>query len=202
MLHPTHEALPFHGLCVHKDGVLAEGLLRQACCKLKDSAAFDRGDTQPLNALGEVFVAVAERQLSEGNVEGASASLQSAIDEGYQLALHLKRDNSDALVRRHWDDHCDSKGCNGWGGTANAKTCKSKPFWLCILPQVGTAEVMALRGRMARDAGDASSAASLFSQAAGAYGEPTTTHPLPVDGAVTTSILSCVFDRLQMVANG
>jgi len=114
------------------DDASAYGLLQQAMAKLKDSSSFDRGDPQPLNAAGDVCVAVAERRLAQGDREGAMAALDEALDEGFRQALHLRRNDADALV--------------------------------------GSAEVLVLKGRIARDAGDAGAGSRLFQEAARAYG--------------------------------
>ncbi len=64
-------------------------LLEQARQKLQASLEFDRADTAPCNAMGEVLVAMSELAGQEpGEV---AALLQRAVSEGYMLALNISR---------------------------------------------------------------------------------------------------------------
>eukprot|EP00873_Tetraselmis_striata_P005025 jgi/Tetstr1/425289/TSEL_015740.t1 len=81
-----------------QDASVAGALLSRAATKLRDSAAFGRGDPQPLNALGDVLVGLAERHAAGGDAAGAGAALEAAAGEGYGAALRLSRANADALV--------------------------------------------------------------------------------------------------------
>ncbi len=57
--------------------------------------AFNRGDPQPHNALGDTFVARAE---SASDATETLACYNAALGEGYSAALRLDARNSDALV--------------------------------------------------------------------------------------------------------
>jgi hypothetical protein len=63
-------------------------MLEQARQRLQGSLEFDRADTAPCNALGEVLAATAE--LAPSPAEAAQL-LQRSIDEGFMLALNISR---------------------------------------------------------------------------------------------------------------
>lgn len=64
--------------------------------KLQASIQFARGDVAPYNALGDAFAGWAER-LSDGGAE-QQLKLANALQEGYQAALHINANSSEALV--------------------------------------------------------------------------------------------------------
>ncbi|KAL3140757.1 hypothetical protein ABBQ32_005308 [Trebouxia sp. C0010 RCD-2024] len=64
--------------------------------KLQASIQFARGDVAPYNALGDAYVGWAER-LPDGSVE-QQLKLGNALQEGYQAALHVNANSSEALV--------------------------------------------------------------------------------------------------------
>lgn len=87
-------------------------LLQQSAAKLQSSMDFNRGDMEPMTALGDVLCDLAE--CAEGGAAGlqpsapeigpsetlttAAALYQQAIDQGYLAALNISRTNADALV--------------------------------------------------------------------------------------------------------
>lgn len=71
-------------------------LLEEARGRLADAAAFNRGDAEALNALGDLYVLAAE----EAEGDGATGLLRRALEEGYEAALRIDAGNADALVGR------------------------------------------------------------------------------------------------------
>lgn len=63
--------------------------------KLKDSASFNRGDAAVFIALGDAFLALAELA---GEPAAELALLQRALREGFSAALHIDRNQADAVV--------------------------------------------------------------------------------------------------------
>ena len=64
--------------------------------KLQASIQFARGDVAPYNALGDAYAGWAER-LPEGSTE-QQLKLGNALHEGYQAALHVNANSSEALI--------------------------------------------------------------------------------------------------------
>lgn len=75
---------------------LAESSLQEAAARLRESISFSRGDPQPHNALGDTFVAAAERV--SGDPAAALSLLNTALEEGYAAALRLNSQDPNALV--------------------------------------------------------------------------------------------------------
>ena len=77
-------------------------LLDEAITRLRESINFDRGDPMPHNALGEALVAKAE-WLSKPDtpaydLAAAYSTVKQALDEGYNGALHINANQTDAIV--------------------------------------------------------------------------------------------------------
>ena len=64
--------------------------------KLQASIQFARGDVAPYNALGDAYAGWADR-LPDGSAE-QQLKLDNALQEGYQAALHVHANSSEALV--------------------------------------------------------------------------------------------------------
>ncbi|BDA41286.1 hypothetical protein COCOBI_02-0660 [Coccomyxa sp. Obi] len=85
-----------HSLGTHaRNAALASSSLEEAAVRLRESVAFNRGDPQPHNALGDTLVARAE---STSDTTETLACYNAALGEGYSAALRLDARNSDALV--------------------------------------------------------------------------------------------------------
>lgn len=78
-----------------QNAALAASSLEEAAARLRESIAFNRGDPQPHNALGDTLVARAE---SASDATETLACYNAALGEGYSAALRLDARNSDALV--------------------------------------------------------------------------------------------------------
>ena len=78
-----------------QNAALAASSLEEAAARLRESLAFNRGDPQPHNALGDTLVACAE---SASVATETLACYNAALGEGYSAALRLDSRNSDALV--------------------------------------------------------------------------------------------------------
>ncbi len=63
-----------------QDAALAASLMEEAARRLRESAAFNRGDTDPQNALGEVLVVLAEATPSATET---LALYNAALEEGF-----------------------------------------------------------------------------------------------------------------------
>ena len=68
--------------------------LEEAVGKLKDAARFNRGDAGVLNALGDALFALADLAAPASR----RSLLEQALQEGFRAALHIDRNQSDALV--------------------------------------------------------------------------------------------------------
>lgn len=69
-------------------------MMSDAIGRLKDAAAFNRGDVAVLNALGDALFALAD-------LSGPALTqeiLERALQEGFQAALLIDRNQSDALI--------------------------------------------------------------------------------------------------------
>ena len=64
--------------------------------KLQASIQFARGDVAPYNALGDAYAGWAER-LPDGTAE-QQLKLGNALHEGYEAALHVNANSSEALI--------------------------------------------------------------------------------------------------------
>ncbi len=77
-------------------------LLDEAIARLRESISFDRGDPMPHNALGEALVAKAEwlskPDLSVYDLAAAHTAVQHALEEGYNGALRINANQTDAIV--------------------------------------------------------------------------------------------------------
>ncbi len=80
--------------CVEQDAQAACSTYQAAVEKLQASTQFVRGDVAPHNAVGDAYVSWAER-VSDNN---AMQHLQSALDHGYQAALHINASCTEALI--------------------------------------------------------------------------------------------------------
>jgi tetratricopeptide (TPR) repeat protein len=76
----------------------APTLLHEAAQRLRESISFNRGDIAPFNALGEVYVSLAERQLKAGEFNAAIQSASLALSDGYRGALQINANTIDAFV--------------------------------------------------------------------------------------------------------
>lgn len=72
--------------------------LEAAAARLRSAAEFAPEDAAPLNALGDVLQAAAERCAAAGDSGRARALLEQAADQGYLRALRFDRGNADAQV--------------------------------------------------------------------------------------------------------
>jgi tetratricopeptide (TPR) repeat protein len=77
-------------------------LLDEAITRLRESISFDRGDPMPHNALGEALVAKAEwlskSETPAFNLSAALDAVKEAMEEGYNGALRINANQSDAIV--------------------------------------------------------------------------------------------------------
>ncbi|EIE25053.1 hypothetical protein COCSUDRAFT_61299 [Coccomyxa subellipsoidea C-169] len=110
-----------HSLGTHaKNPALAASSLAEAAARLRESCAFNRGDPQPHNALGDVLAAAAE---ASSDAMEALGCYNAALDEGYSAALRVNGHDPDGLV-----------------GTAEVNTALGK-----LAEQTGNREVAAQR---------------------------------------------------------
>ena len=79
-----------------QDGEAACSTYDLAVQKLQASIQFARGDVAPYNALGDAYAGWADR-LPDGSAE-QQLKLGNALHEGYQAALHVNANSSEALV--------------------------------------------------------------------------------------------------------
>lgn len=77
-------------------------LLDEAITRLRESISFDRGDPMPHNALGEALVAKSEwlskSETPAFNLTAALHAVKEALEEGYNGALRINANQSDAIV--------------------------------------------------------------------------------------------------------
>lgn len=86
----------------HPQPPAAAAALAEAAERLRASIQFNRADTAPLSALGDVLVAQAEHLLAQGSGDApaaAAAALNAALTEAYGGALLIRATDPDALVR-------------------------------------------------------------------------------------------------------
>ena len=74
---------------------LTASSLTEAAARLREAAAFNRGDPQPHNALADTLVARAE---SAASPTEALSCYNAALEEGYSAALRLNGRDPDGLV--------------------------------------------------------------------------------------------------------
>ncbi|PSC72882.1 hypothetical protein C2E20_4035 [Micractinium conductrix] len=77
---------------------LAVSLLDEAARRLEQSAAFQRGSTDPLLALGDVLLERGEKLAAAGDGAGAAAALQRALSDGYHAARRISSSSPEAAV--------------------------------------------------------------------------------------------------------
>lgn len=80
---------------LEQNAALTASSLEEAARRLRESTAFNRGDPEPHNALGDTLVVRAE---SASDATETLACYNAALEEGYSAALRLSAQNSDALV--------------------------------------------------------------------------------------------------------
>lgn len=81
-----------------EDVDLSLNLLFEAQKRLHQAISFDRASNAPLNALGDVYVAMCENRMKVSDYNGAIECLSKAYDEGYNASLRIQRTNVDALI--------------------------------------------------------------------------------------------------------
>ena len=81
-----------------QDPALALALLGEAERRLQQSADFLRGSHEPLLALGDVLLERGEQLAAGGDLQGAAASLQRALGEGYHAAQRIRAQSPEAAV--------------------------------------------------------------------------------------------------------
>ena len=84
------------GTAAAQDPAAAATALDQASTRLREAAAFGRGDPQPIAALGDALAARADRCAPSG--EDPLGFLRAALEQGYRAALRLHARDGDALV--------------------------------------------------------------------------------------------------------
>lgn len=100
-LQPPHSACPSTlrpSLCTQQELALAVSLLDEAARRLEQSAAFQRGSTDPLLALGDVLLERGEKLAAAGDGAGAAAALQRALSDGYHAARRISSSSPEAAV--------------------------------------------------------------------------------------------------------
>lgn len=80
------------------DAAAALAALEAAAGKLRSASEFAPEDAAPLNALGDVLQAAAERCAAAGDAGRARALYEQAAEHGYMRALRFDRGNADAQV--------------------------------------------------------------------------------------------------------